>query len=106
MRTGNAAIASIARLLPVLPALFTSAAYTCPVCHTQTGEQVRAGIFNASFGWNLLATALPFPVFAGVVAWLYFGVPTQRPKDDPVLREESETSTGRAEETVPFREQK
>jgi hypothetical protein len=105
MRTVNAAMASVARFLTILAALFASA-YSCPVCHTQTGEQVRAGIFNPSFGWNLLATALPFPVFAGVVAWLYFGVPTQRPKHDPVLAQDSETSTGRAEETVAFREQK
>jgi hypothetical protein len=105
MRTVNAAIASVARLLPILPVLFTSAADSCPVCHTQTGEQVRAGIFNPSFGWNLLATALPFPVFAGIVAWLYFGVPVRQPKD-PVLRRSSETSTGQAEETVSLGEQK
>jgi hypothetical protein len=105
MRRLNAAIAPVARLLRILPALFTSAAYSCPVCHTQTGEQVRAGIFNPSFGWDLLAMALPFPVFAGVVAWLQFGSPARRSKD-PVLHRESETSTPQAEETVPLDEQR
>ncbi|MFL6350687.1 MAG: hypothetical protein ACJ74Z_02385 [Bryobacteraceae bacterium] len=98
-------MAFIARLLPILSALFTSAAYSCPVCHTHTGEQVRAGIFNPSFGYNLLATALPFPVFAGLVAWLYFGVPARRAKDT-VLRGSSETSTARPAGTVSLAEQK
>ena len=56
-------------------AFYAGIAYSCPLCHTATGEQVRAGIFNPSFGWNLLALVLPFPIFAGIVAWLYFGRP-------------------------------
>jgi hypothetical protein len=50
-------------------------AYGCPVCHTQTGDQVRSGILNSGFAWKLLVTALPFPVFAATVAWVYFSKP-------------------------------
>ncbi len=66
---------SLSKIQPVIPLLLTSAAYGCPFCHTQTGQQVHAGIFNSSFGFKLLAMALPFPVFAAVVAWLHFGIP-------------------------------
>ena len=43
----------------------------CPLCHTVTGAQVRAGIFNESFALNVLAAVAPFAVFSGVVALLY-----------------------------------
>jgi hypothetical protein len=66
------------RLGPAVAVFLTPLAYGCPLCHTQTGEQVRAGIFNGSFGWNLLLTLLPFPVFAGVVGFIYFGKPRKR----------------------------
>jgi hypothetical protein len=36
---------------------------------------VRAGIFNAEFGYNLLLTLLPFPILLGLVALIYFGLP-------------------------------
>ncbi|HWE00008.1 MAG TPA: hypothetical protein VG345_13250 [Bryobacteraceae bacterium] len=52
-----------------------AAAYGCPFCHSTTGEQVRAGIFNANFAPNLIALLAPFPVFAAVVAWMYFAPP-------------------------------
>jgi uncharacterized membrane protein len=66
---------NVSRLVRGVLILVADVACSCPLCHTQTGEQLRAGIFNGSFGWNLLATLLPFPVFAGVVAFLYFGKP-------------------------------
>jgi hypothetical protein len=66
-------------LQTVLP-FFASLAYSCPVCHTRVGEQIRAGIFNDAFGWNLLTIVLPFPVFAGVVAAIYFTKPSRQIK--------------------------
>jgi hypothetical protein len=66
-------------LQTVLP-FFASLAYGCPVCHTRVGEQIRAAIFNDSFGWNLLTIILPFPVFAGVVAAIYFTKPSRHIK--------------------------
>src|SRR5438270_702111 len=63
------------RFVRTFAVVLASAAYSCPVCHTQTGEQVRAGIFNRGFGLNLVAIALPFPVFACIVGWIYFGKP-------------------------------
>lgn len=69
------ALRTVLRLGRGVALLLTPVAYGCPLCHTQTGEQVRAGIFNGSFGWNLLVTLLPFPVFAGVVGFIYFGKP-------------------------------
>lgn len=47
----------------------------CPVCDTATGQRVRAGIWDGHFGHNLLLMALPFAVFAVLVALLRFGVP-------------------------------
>jgi hypothetical protein len=64
-------------LQTVLP-FFASLAYSCPICHTRIGQQIHAGIFNDSFGWNLLTIILPFPVFAGVVAAIYFTKPSRQ----------------------------
>jgi uncharacterized membrane protein len=72
------------RLLMVwsLFALFAVAAVStasaCPVCNTGTGEQVRAGLFDESFGMNLLATVLPFPILLGFVAAIHFGWPRRK----------------------------
>ena len=52
--------------------MVTSAAAGCPLCHTRTGEQVRAGIFNEHFASTLFFTVAPFAVFAAVVACVYF----------------------------------
>lgn len=70
---GSSAIIGAAIL--VAGALIPSAtASACPVCHTETGRQVRAGIFGEDFGFNLLVSALPFPIFLGIAAALHFGV--------------------------------
>jgi hypothetical protein len=105
IQTLQSVIQLVTRFARFFPILFVSAAYSCPLCHTQTGEQVRAGIFNRSFGLNLLAIGLPFPVFAGVIVWLYFGKPGPRSKN-PIPRRESETSPEEAEERVSVEEQK
>jgi hypothetical protein len=61
------------RMRILLFLFMAAAAWGCPFCHSATGEQVRAGIFNANFTSNLIALLAPFPVFAAVVAWMYFG---------------------------------
>ena len=44
---------------------------------------MRAGIWDEHFWSNLLLTALPFAVFAVIIALLYFGVPfTHRAGDN------------------------
>jgi len=55
--------------------LSLSVVSACPLCHTETGRQVRAGIFHDSFLTKLSVTAAPFPVFGSVIAFIYFGKP-------------------------------
>lgn len=55
---------------------FAGAAVACPFCHTETGQQVRAGIIGADFGFYLLVTLGPFAILLGIVALVYFGLPT------------------------------
>ncbi len=63
----------------VLALLLTApAADACPVCRRPTGRAVRAGIFNASFGPRLVATAAPFGLLLGLAAVLHGG-PAPRP---------------------------
>ena len=47
----------------------------CPLCHTRIGEDVRASVFGPDFSFNLIATVLPFAIFLGVTALIYFGAP-------------------------------
>ena len=61
-----------------------SAASACPNCDTGTGEQVRAGLFDADFGRTLVAVLLPFPILLAVVAIIHFGIPVRpRPIHPP-----------------------
>lgn len=48
-------------------------ALACPICDTGTGQQVRAGILDDQFAFNLVATLLPFPILIGIVAVIHFG---------------------------------
>jgi hypothetical protein len=50
-------------------------ARACPLCESDTGWRVRAGIFDADFGYHLAVTLLPFPVLLGVAALIHFGPP-------------------------------
>jgi hypothetical protein len=68
-------LAAFAGLVASLPG---AVAHACLVCETGTGEQVRAGVWDHDFGFNLLATLLPFPVLGAIVAMIYFGVPFRR----------------------------
>jgi hypothetical protein len=60
-------------------------ALACPYCETETGKQVRAGIFNDQFWINVTLTLLPLVVLSGIVALLYFDLSRLWPKR-PVAR--------------------
>lgn len=64
-----------------------SEARACPLCESETGERVRAGIFDGDFGYHLAVTLLPFPLFLGIVYLIHSGPPwargrSGRPKPD------------------------
>lgn len=65
-------------LAPLLALAPMPALASCPVCDRDTGVQVRAGIFNEDFGFNLAMTALPFALFLAIIAAIHFGVPRRR----------------------------
>jgi len=47
-------------------------AVACPYCDTETGRQVRAGIFNDEFLTNVTVTLLPLFLLAGIVVLIHF----------------------------------
>ena len=51
------------------------AAWACPVCYSQTGLLVRAGILHQAFARNVVVTMIPFLVFAAAVTWIYYRFP-------------------------------
>ncbi|HSH40282.1 MAG TPA: hypothetical protein VK993_16030 [Chthoniobacterales bacterium] len=53
--------------------LWPAAVLACTVCDSQTGRQVRDGIFGENFWSTLLAVVSPFPVLLVTIAtiqWL------------------------------------
>jgi hypothetical protein len=58
----------IALAVFVLVAGLSSAAAACPVCNTETGEQVRALAFGPDFLRHLAATLAPAPILLAFVA--------------------------------------
>ena len=50
----------------------------CPVCDSETGRDVRAGIVYGDFARNVLATVLPFAVVLGGVVAFHFDWPRGR----------------------------
>lgn len=77
-------------LVVVLFLVCVSPAGSCPVCQSETGQRVRAGLFNDDFVSNLVQTLLPFPVLLGIIALIHFGVPWTTP--DPRRRTPPEPS--------------
>jgi hypothetical protein len=77
-------LSGFARTTPVaLLLLFGAGAgpiRACPVCGGETGKEVRAGLFDENFGFHVVATLLPFPVFLGIAACMYYGPPKRRPR--------------------------
>ena len=81
MRTDTTNAGARRRIATCALALSTFAAAecaACPVCHTETGKEVRAGIFDDDFGKNVALTLAPFPLLIGVVALIHFGVPAPK----------------------------
>ena len=62
--------------------VFSTAALACPLCRTDTGKQVRAGIFGPDFTFNMVVTIIPFVIFLGITALIYFGLPTRGNRSD------------------------
>ena len=51
----------------------------CPVCSSETGQQVREGLFDdPDLPRNIAATLLPFAAFAGVTLTIHNGLPDVR----------------------------
>lgn len=50
----------------------TARASACPVCDSETGQSVRAGILNDDLSANAWATALPFLVLGIVISAVHF----------------------------------
>ncbi len=71
------------RLRVILPAAVALARpallHACTVCHTDTGQAVRAGIFDGHFFGNALRLAAPFPIFLLAAALVSKGLPLGDP---------------------------
>ena len=52
--------------------LSASSTLACPFCESETGQQVKAGIFNDQFWNNVTLTLLPLFILLGIVALIYF----------------------------------
>lgn len=61
--------------------LTASTVMACPVCDGGPDgiNEVKSGIFNRQFLLRAAAVLAPFPIFAGIVAFIYFG-PTAGPQ--------------------------
>jgi hypothetical protein len=53
----------------------TSIVGACPWCNGGPSgiNEVKAGIFNDTFWMRAAAVLAPFPLFAGIIALIYFG---------------------------------
>lgn len=54
----------------------------CPLCNTETGKQVREGIFGPDFGINVLLTLAPFPMLFGIIALIFWAIPDSQTKSN------------------------
>ena len=59
--------------LVLLVSLISASA--CTVCDSETGQQVRAGIFGDEFWTTLVGVIAPFPVLLIVIAAYHYGIP-------------------------------
>lgn len=66
------------KVIVMLIVVLAWSADCCPLCHTKTGEDVRAAVFGPDFSFDLFATVLPFAIFLGVTALIYFGAPVRK----------------------------
>jgi len=61
--------------IAVIAGTFPALASACTVCDSETGQQIRAGIFGEDFWTTLLAVASPFPVLLLGIAAYHYGIP-------------------------------
>ena len=67
----------IASPLLVGSPLLIEPARGCPICDTDRGEQVRAGLADGNLGVAVVAVGASFLVIAGVVTAVRFGAPSR-----------------------------
>jgi hypothetical protein len=92
------------KLAAALVLTWGPSASACPVCHTETGRQVRAKLFDEGFGSALVQTLAPFPVLLGIVAALHFGLPSRAraaSRNAPLRRAEAGPRPTSSPETPP-----
>jgi hypothetical protein len=56
-----------------ISALSAARVHACPFCDSATAKQVRAGIFDADFGWHLAAAIAPFSVLIAILLLIAYG---------------------------------
>ena len=67
------------RVTVMLAALaFPALAAACTVCNSETGQQVRAGIFGDEFWTTIVGVVAPFPAMLIVIAAYHYGIPHLR----------------------------
>lgn len=54
-------------------------AMSCPLCDSETADEVRAGLLDDVFFLNLGVAALPFAVLAVLIASIH-GLPSRSPR--------------------------
>ncbi len=64
--------------LAMLTLTFVSLAEACPLCHTGTGQQVRQGIMDQNFFFNVTATLTPFFIIAIVISIILYEKPKEK----------------------------
>lgn len=62
-------------LVAAIVLIVAPAGVGCPVCDSEQGRQVRAGVLDDRFLLNVAQTAAPFPVLALVVGVLCMMAP-------------------------------
>ncbi len=65
----------LASLFVATAFLSPATTFACTLCDTDTGRQVRAGIFEEHFWPTLIGVIAPFPIMLLAVAAIHFAIP-------------------------------
>jgi len=65
----------LASLFVATAFLSPATTFACTLCDTDTGRQVRAGIFGEHFWSTLAGVIAPFPIMLLAVAAIHFAIP-------------------------------
>lgn len=71
------------------PASIINTAAACTVCDSETGQQVRAGIFADDFWITLAGVIAPFPVLLAIIAVYNYGLPNFWARSDDIAESSS-----------------